>query len=286
MIVQRAGDVIPQVVGPVIPPPRARRVPEPSAAPLRHRDGQARGRGRCTAAPTGLPVPRPRDADRLGRGAMDIEGVGELDARLWTGPRQLDARPLPPHGGAAARARRLRRDLGANAVEAIQRPGTPFSGELFGLNISKIGSVMAQSLARHFGDVERMIDATQEEIEEVEGFGPGPRRGDRRVVRRRGIWLSVAGLRATWLLRGGRGGRAGPGRFTGPPTWSPERSRLDARGHGGARGAAPRSRTRSRARTTAVIAGESPGSKLQKAQKAGVEVLDEPGLVKLLRGGG
>ena len=39
-------------------------------------------------------------------------------------------------------------------------------------------------------------------------------------------------------------------------------------------------------KTTAVIAGESPGSKLQKAQKAGVEVLDEPGLVKLLRGGG
>ena len=48
----------------------------------------------------------------------------------------------------------------------------PFSRVLLGLNITGIGWVLAQNLARHFGDVDRLMAATQEEVEAVEGYGP------------------------------------------------------------------------------------------------------------------
>ena len=48
----------------------------------------------------------------------------------------------------------------------------PFSRVLLGLNIPKVGWVLAQNLARHFGDVDRLMAATQEDVEQVEGFGP------------------------------------------------------------------------------------------------------------------
>jgi DNA ligase (NAD+) len=48
----------------------------------------------------------------------------------------------------------------------------PFSRVLFGLNIPDVGWVTAQNLARHFGSVERLLEASQEEIMECEGIGP------------------------------------------------------------------------------------------------------------------
>jgi NAD-dependent DNA ligase len=48
----------------------------------------------------------------------------------------------------------------------------PFSAVLLGLNIPKLGWVLAQSLARHFGNCRQLLAASQEEVEEVDGFGP------------------------------------------------------------------------------------------------------------------
>ena len=60
-----------------------------------------------------------------------------------------------------------------NAIAAIQESkATPFSRVLFGLNIPQTGWVTAQNLARHFGSVDRLLAAAQEEIQEVEGIGP------------------------------------------------------------------------------------------------------------------
>jgi len=60
-----------------------------------------------------------------------------------------------------------------NAIESIEASkGVPFSRVLFGLNIPKVGWIMAQNVVRHFRDVDRLLAATQEEIEEVEGIGP------------------------------------------------------------------------------------------------------------------
>src|SRR5207247_6776324 len=61
----------------------------------------------------------------------------------------------------------------AAAIDAIQASkGVPFSRVLLGLNIPKLGWVLAQSLARHFGNVDRLLAASQEDVEEVDGFGP------------------------------------------------------------------------------------------------------------------
>ena len=115
VIVQRAGDVIPQIVGPAGAHAQGHEaVQDAEEVPaLRGKDRQARGRGDA-------PLPEPARARRAGletlinwvQGPADIEGVGEqLMRRLWElGARALAAGPLPADEGAAARARRLRRD--------------------------------------------------------------------------------------------------------------------------------------------------------------------------------
>ena len=114
MIVQRAGDVIPQVVGPVLPHAKGTkpfRMPERCPlcdTPVVKPEGEVMHRCPNRACPS-------RGLETLNNWVMaaaDIEGVGEqFVRRLWElGPRALAARPLPADEGAAARARRLRGD--------------------------------------------------------------------------------------------------------------------------------------------------------------------------------
>ena len=65
-------------------------------------------------------------------------------------------------------------EISANrAIAAIERSKQqPFSRVLFGLNMPKVGWVLARNLARHFGTVDALMAATQEELEEAEGIGP------------------------------------------------------------------------------------------------------------------
>ena len=112
-------------------------------------------------------------------GIADIEGVGEQTIRLlWE--RGL-VRSLPDLYR-LSKEQLLELDGFADisataAIGAIERSKqVPFSRVLLGLNISKVGWVLAQNLARHFGDVDRLAAATQEEVEEAEGFGPTARR--------------------------------------------------------------------------------------------------------------
>ena len=107
--------------------------------------------------------------------AMDIEGVGEQFVwRLWN-EGLLRSMPdlyrltaeqlmeLEGYGEISAR----------NAIDAIVlSKQQPFSRVLFGLNIPDVGWVTARNLARHFGNVDSLLDASQEEIQEVDGIGP------------------------------------------------------------------------------------------------------------------
>ncbi len=293
VIVQRAGDVIPQVVGPAGEhAPGTRAFAMPANCPL------------C-----GVPVIKPEGEVKhrcpnkacASRGletlihwvsaAMDIEGVGEQFVRkLWDEGllrsmpdlyrltvEQLEA--LDGYGEISAR-----RAVGAIAQSKSQ----PFSRVLTGLNIPKVGWILARNLARHFGSVEAMIDATQEQVEQVEGFGP-----DRAELvaewfadsDNRALVHELAELGLT--LRSGEAELPPPeGPLTGSQyviTGTLERStREEAKASLEALGAKVSDAVSKK--TTGVIVGENPGSKLAKAQKLGVSVLSEDDLAALLVG--
>ena len=192
----------------------------------------------------------------------------------------LDARPLPADRGAAARARRLRRDLGARTRSTRSRrcEAIPFWRVLFGLNIPDVGWVTAQNLARHFGTRRPAARGDAGGDRRVRGHRPRARRGDRRVVRRRGEpprW-STSCASSGCSFEAGRGRPAREGPLTGAQyvitgtlesfTREEAKAALEALG-------AKVSDSVSK-KTTGVIVGESPGSKVAKAEALGVPILD------------
>jgi DNA ligase (NAD+) len=222
--------------------------------------------------------------------AMDIEGVGEQFVRRLWGEGLLRSMPdlyrLTPdqlveiEGYAELSA--------ARAIEAIQRSrAQPFHRVLFGLNIPKVGWIMARNLAGHFGSVDELMEASQERLEEVEGFGP-----DRAELVAE--WFAdadnrrlVAELRSLGLrFVAGAEERPVEGPLTGA-TYAVTGtlagySREQAKAALEALGAkVSDSVTR---KTAGLIAGESPGSKLAKAEALGVPVLDEAAFGLLLSG--
>jgi DNA ligase (NAD+) len=289
VIVQRAGDVIPQIVGPAGPHAKGTkpfRMPEKCplcGAKVVRPEGEAMHRCPNRACPS-------RGLETLinwVQGPADIDGVGEqLMRRLW----QLElVRSLPD-------LYRLKKEQllelegfqeksASNAIEAIERSKrTPFSRVLLGLNIPDVGWVTAQNLARHFGSIESIAEASPEEIQEVEGIGP---------ERAEAIaeWFSdnenlrlVGELREFLRLEAGPEERPVEGPLSGSTyviTGTLEGfSRDEARKALEAKGAKVADSVSKK--TTGVIAGESPGSKLAKAQKAGVPILDEQALKTLL----
>jgi DNA ligase (NAD+) len=221
--------------------------------------------------------------------AMDIEGVGEqFVRRLWDQellrsmpdlyrltPEQL--LELDGYGEISAR----------NAVEAIVlSKAQPFSRVLFGLNIPDVGWVTARNLARHFGDIDKLLDASQEDIQEVEGIGP-----DR--AESIADWFSdeqnrtlVAELRELGLrFEVGEEEKPVEGPLTGTQyviTGTLEGfTREEAAGALSSLGAKVSDNVSKK--TTGVVVGESPGSKVAKAQKLGVPLLTEADLRELVK---
>jgi DNA ligase (NAD+) len=292
VIVQRAGDVIPQVVGPVLPHAKGTRpfrMPERCPlcdTPVVKPEGEAMHRCPNRACPS-------RGLETLihwVQAAMDIEGVGEqFVRRLWAEgllrsmpdlyrltPEQLTE--LDGYGEISA----------GNAVEAIARSKEqPFSRVLFGLNIPRIGWVLAMNLARHFGSVERLQAATQEEIQEVDGIGPDRAEGIAEWFADEQNRVLVAELRELGLrFELGEEERPKEGPLSGRQyvltgtleSFSREQAKAALEELG-----AKVSDSVSK-RTTAVIVGESPGSKVAKAQAAGVPLLGEEELRALISG--
>ncbi|HSK16480.1 MAG TPA: NAD-dependent DNA ligase LigA [Gaiellaceae bacterium] len=290
VIVQRAGDVIPQVVGPVLPHPKGTktfRMPERCPlcdAEIVKPEGEVMHRCPNRACPS-------RGLETLIHwvsAAMDIEGVGEqFVRRLWA----LGLLRSMPDLYRLTREQLMEVEgygeiSAANAVESIARSKEkPFNRVLFGLNIPKVGWVLAQNLARHFGTVDALASASQEELEEAEGIGPDRAEliaewfadeENRKLVEE----LRELGLR--FELAPDERPAEGPltGRTYVITGTLEDRSRDEAKAALEALGAKVTDSVSKK--TTAVIAGESPGSKLAKAQKLGVEVLDEGAFERLL----
>ena len=177
----------------------------------------------------------------------------------------------------------------SNAIEQIEasRQRVPFSRVLLGLNIAGIGWVLAQNLARHVGTVDKLISATPDELAEVEGFGPDRAEAvaewfadddNRRLVDElRALGLSFELDEADMPVDGPLTGSQYV--ITGTlESMSREQAKeaLEALG-------AKVSDNVSK-KTTGVFVGDSPGSKVAKAEKVGVPILSEDDLAKLLAG--
>jgi DNA ligase (NAD+) len=290
VIVQRAGDVIPQVVGPAGEHAKGTKpFRMPSHCPLCgvevvKPEGEVMHRCPNRACPS-------RGLETLIHwvsAAMDIEGVGEQFVRRLWDERLLRSMPdlyrltteqlasLDGYGEVSA----------ARAVASIEASKSqPFSRVLFGLNIPKIGWVLARNLARHFGSIDALIAASQEDLERTEGIGP-----DRAELVAE--WFAedenvalVRELESLGLtMTAGEAERPVEGPLTGRQyvitgtlegfTRDEAKAALEALG---ARVSDSVSK-----KTAGVIVGESPGSKVAKAQKAGVPILDEGAFVRLL----
>jgi DNA ligase (NAD+) len=156
---------------------------------------------------------------------------------------------------------------------------------LFGLNIPDVGWVTAQNLARHFGSVDRLAAASQEEIIECEGIGPERAEAIAEWFADDDNSRLVAELRELGLrFESGEEDRPVEGPLTGKQyvvTGTLESfSREEARAALEALGAKVSDNVSKK--TTGVIVGESPGSKVAKAQKAGVPLLAEDDLRALV----
>jgi DNA ligase (NAD+) len=291
VIVQRAGDVIPQVVGPVLPhQPGTKPFKMPKKCPLCGADivkpeGEAMHRCPNRACPS-------RGLESLinwVQAAADIEGVGEQSVRrLWDlglvrslpDLYRLTKEQLMELEGYA--------EISAtNAIESIQASKEVwFNRVLFGLNIPDVGWVTAQNLARHFENVDRLLEATQEEIEEVEGIGPERAEAIAEWFSDEANRQLVEELRSLGLhFEIGDELKPVEGPLTGQTyviTGTLEAfTRDEAAAALEAKGAKVLNSVSGK--TTGLIVGEEPGnSKLTKARKLEVPVLSEQDLVALL----
>jgi len=291
VIVQRAGDVIPQVVGPAgAHQPGTKEFRMPKKCPLC---------GTNVVKPEGEAMHRCPNRDCPSRGietlnnwvmaAADIEGVGEqLVRRLW----DLGLVRSVPDLYRLTKDRLLELDgfqekSTGNVIDSIERSKQiPFRRVLYGLNIPDVGGVTAGVLARELGTIDRLLGATVEELQAIDGIGPDRAasiaewfedKANRKLVEE----LRELGLR----MEAGEEDRPIEGPLTGQSyvitgtlesfTREEAKAALEALGAKVADSVSKK--------TAGVIAGESPGSKLAKAQKAGVPILDEQALAKLLR---
>ena len=294
VVVRRAGDVIPEVVG------RTGGEREPDTQPVRLPEAcpecgshveQEEGKAvaRCTG---GLVCPAQRRESLrhfVSRKAMDIEGFGDrlIEQLVATGTVSTPAELFDLDAERLEGFERIGAKSARNLEAALEHAReTTLPRFIFALGIREVGEVTARALAEHFGSLEPLMQASVEKLEGIRDVGPVVARHiasffaeahNREVIealRRAGVhWPEtrpaaerpqpLAGR--TYVLTGSLEAM----------TREEASQRLQALGAkvtGSVSGS-----------TTAVIAGENPGSKLAKAEKLGVPVLDESALEELLR---
>ncbi|MCW5610609.1 MAG: NAD-dependent DNA ligase LigA [Rubrivivax sp.] len=295
VIVRRAGDVIPEVVGRV-PEARPHYVPNfrmPRQCPV---CGSAivREKGgidhRCSG---GLFCAAQRKQALLhfaGRRAMDIEGLGDkLVDQLVDGGLIRTLPELYKLGVAKLSAlERMADKSAANLVAALEKSkATTLARFVYALGIRQVGETTAKDLARHFGSLDRLIAASEDELLQVRDVGPVVARSIRTFFDQPHNVEVVEQLRAVGVHWPEHEAALGPQPLAGRtlvltgtlPTLSRDEAKALIEAAGG-RVAGSVSK-----KTDYVVAGAEAGSKLDKARELGVAVLDEDGLRVLLAGG-
>jgi DNA ligase (NAD+) len=291
VIVLRAGDVIPQVLSPAPHVAERSQRPDPPHPPAE-----------CPVCHT--PTVKPEDSvftrcpnrDCPGRrwqllkhfvGAMDIDGLGEKQVSLfmdlgWVRTAadfyRLQADQIAEQTGfGPVSAQKLMR-----AIEASKRQ--PFGRVLFAVGIEEVGYVTGRNLAQQFRDIDRLLEAAPEQIEETQGVGPKMAQTIHQQLADPLMRGLMADLRAQGLRFEEEGPPPGEGPLAGntlvltgtlPTLTREEATEMIIAAGGKVTGSVSK-------KTSYVVAGESPGSKLANAERLGVPVLDEAGLRELL----
>ena len=294
VVVRRAGDVIPEVVrslpdrrkGDPPVPPLPDRCPECSSEVVRPDDEAV---ARCTG---GLICPAQRRQALMhfaSRGAMDIEGLGEVlvgqlvEKGLARNPADIYALTLEQLNELERMADKSSENL-LGAIEGSK--STTLARFLFALGIRDVGRVTAGSLARHFGSLEALRDADEEALQEVPDVGEIVARRVSEFLRHDENLRVIAELTARGIhwpdAEAAPAASAGPLRgktlvLTGTlagMTRDEARERIVVAG-----GRVTSSLSR---KTDYLVAGANPGSKRDKAVDLGVEILDQEQFLELL----
>ena len=298
VIVRRAGDVIPEIVR-VIPerrPADARRVKLPARCPVcqSHVD---RTEGEAVARCSGGLVCA---AQRLGairhfasRRALDVDGLGErLVEQLIGSGRVTTAADLYSLTVAEiAGLERMGPKSAANLVAALeQSKQTTLPRFLYALGIRDVGEATALALAEHFGDLDPLQAASFEEIQQVRDVGPVVAGHVREFFDEQRNRLVIEKLRAAgvrWpVTKRAAAAAAGPlaGQVIVITGTLATMSREEARAAARAAGATVTDSVSKK--TTLLVVGAEPGSKLRKAQELGVRVAEETEFRQLLESSG
>ncbi|MDX6594676.1 MAG: ligase [Solirubrobacterales bacterium] len=294
VVVMRAGDVIPQVVSPRLPRKNrsARRPRPPKKCPAC---------GTLTVKPegavfticpnrSGCPGQSFQHVKHfVSKGAMDIDGLGEKQAMRFLEEGLIadvadiyeltEEQLVEMDRFAEISARNL-----VAAIDASRR--RPFKRVLYALGLPGVGYVTAEALADHFGSIDALHEADPEAIEEVEGVGPIMAVQIAESLADELTWNLVEKLKEKGLrLRAEESERrasGGPldGKTVVLTGTLPDLTREEAAAMVKAAGGKVTNSVSKK--TDYVVAGESPGSKLAKAESFGTEILDEAGLLALL----
>ncbi len=283
--VQKAGEIIPQVLGPVLEkrPRDARKVPVPTACPQCGSEVRQDPDGvylRCLnpACPAQI---KGRLKYFASRSAMDIEGMGEklidqlVDKQVVRNLDHIyDLTPEP-----LAELERMGEKSARNLVSAIaESKKRPLSRLLNGLGIRHVGAHVAEVLAAHFGSMDALQEASVEALCEVPEVGEVVAREVRNFFETEENQALIASLRAHGLtLEETRAAAGGPQPLAGKTVvvtgslkrYSRETIEDRIKQLGG------RASSSVSKKTDFVLVGENPGSKLAKAQELGVRVLTE-----------
>ncbi len=294
VIVRRAGDVIPEVVVPVIEqregklkkPEMPRRCPVCSSEVVQQ-SGQAAYR--CVGGLICAAQRKEAIKHYASRKAMDIEGLGDklVEQMVEQGLIESIADLYHLELEQVAGLERMAEKSAQNLLAALDKTKTTSLARfIYALGIREVGEATAEALASHFGELEAMMDATVEDLQQVQDVGPVVAENIRRFFdqqRNRGIVEQLLAQGVNWPkadLSRSQQSRSLLGKTYVISGTLAGLSRDQAARLLKQRGARVSGSVSTK--TTALISGESPGSKLAKAEALGVEILDQAGFKRLV----
>ena len=296
VIVRRAGDVIPEIVAPVIQQRegKLKRPRMPSRCPVCNSEvvqqtGQAAYR--CVGGLVCAAQRKEAIKHYASRKAMDIEGLGDklVEQMVEQGLIESVADLYQLELGQIAGLERMAEKSARNLLQALEKTSTTSLARfIYALGIREVGEATAEALAGYFGDLEAIMDADIESLQLVEDVGPIVAENIRHFFdqqRNRDIINQLLAQGVNWpaidLSRQQLDQSLAGKTYVISGTLNGY-SRDQAASLLKARGARVSGSVSSK--TSALIGGENPGSKLARAEALGVEVLDQAGFERLIEG--